>query len=163
MVKTVKLWGLICRGCFHFCRDTTKIFCPKCGHATVDRVPITIGQDGQVQVHDNRRRRNLKGSIYSIPKPTGGRVRGPIFAADELMIGGRDREIRREQKKQEADRMAADPFDIDNTIRSFAERKGSARTVGPSQRGGGARVEAGYGRRNPNANNFRRGDPKRRR
>merc|ERR1719160_1667014 len=109
MVKTVKLWGLICRGCFHFSRDTTKIFCPKCGHSTVDRVPITVDLDGKVQVHDNRRRKNLKGTIYSIPKPTGGRVRGPIFAADELLIGGRDRELRRAANLQEKERMASDP------------------------------------------------------
>lgn len=159
MVKTVKLWGLICRGCFHFSRDTTKIFCPKCGHSTVDRVPITVDLDGKVQVHDNRRRKNLKGTIYSIPKPTGGRVRGPIFAADELLIGGRDRELRRAANLQEKERMASDPFDIDNSINAFgANRKGSARTTGPPGRDGlGGRVQAGYGRRNPNANNFRHG------
>lgn len=146
-VRTVKLWGLVCRGCFTFTRDTTKLFCPKCGQATVVRVPITVDNDGRVRIHDQqKRRRNLKGTVYSIPKPQGGRVQQPIYAEDQLFMNGRDRQIRHEQNAYERDRCARDPFAVDNAVRPWHQR-------GSGHSGGGASV--GYGRRNPNANNFR--------
>ncbi|CAK0902990.1 unnamed protein product [Prorocentrum cordatum] len=148
-VRNVKLWGLVCRACFAFTRDTQRIFCPKCGNDTVQRVPIIVGEDGVPTAVNSGRKMKLKGSIYSVPKPQGGRARGPVFAEDELRMGGRDRELRHAERQQERERAAADPFNLDNGHKVWGQRGGT----GP--RGGGGRVVAGYGRRNPNANNFK--------
>jgi len=152
-VRTVKLWGVVCRGCFFFSRETTRVFCPKCGHDTLDRVPLTVEEDGSIKVHDNRRRRNLKGTVYSVPKPRGGRGWQPIFAEDQLLMGGRDREIRRQKNLNEAARSAKDPFDYDNAVKDWTKRavNGSGNALNTSA----ANVQAGYGRRNPNANNHK--------
>jgi len=151
-VRTVKLWGLVCRGCFTFTRDTTKLFCPKCGQATVARVPITVDNDGRVRIiEQQRRRRNLKGTVYSIPKPQGGRVTQPVYAEDQLIMNGRDRQIRHEKNAYERERVMRDPFNADNGARPWHQRGGNS---------GGSSVRVGVGRRNPNANNYR-GDKKR--
>lgn len=152
-VRSVKLWGLICRGCFHFSRDTTKVFCAKCGNDTVVRVPIIVGQDGQATVVNSGRPLRTKGTVYSIPKSKGGRGWKPIYAEDELLMGGRDRELRRMEKLHEKERCSRDPFNEDNGARAWYQR--GTTSTGKMVSGGGPRVQAGYGRKNPNANNFK--------
>lgn len=152
-VRTVKLWGLICRACFHFHRDSQKVFCPKCGNDTVVRVPIVVGEDGQPTVLNNGRPLRRKGSVYSVPKPQGGRGWKPVFAEDELLMGGRDRELRHNQKMAEKERMAKDPFNEDNGARAWHQRGHTS--TGKQVSMDRPRVQAGYGRRNPNANNFK--------
>jgi len=150
-VRTVKLWGLVCRACCHFCRDTEKVFCPKCGNSTVQRVPIIVDQDGQAKMLNNGRRMRLKGSVYSIPKTQGGRGWKPIYAEDEILIGGRDRELRHAQKQADKDRVARDPFNEDNATRAWYQRGSTSGRSG----GNAPRMRAGLGRANPNANNYR--------
>lgn len=149
-VRTVKLWGLICRACFFFTRDTQKVFCPKCGHDTVVRVPIVVDQDGQVTLMNHGRKLRTKGTVFSIPKPQMGRGWKPVFAEDELLMGGRDRELRHQQKLADKEKMARDPFNEDNGARGWWQRNNALTAAG-----GAPRVQAGYGRKNPNANNFK--------
>mmetsp|Transcript_83149 Transcript_83149/g.144497 ORF Transcript_83149/g.144497 Transcript_83149/m.144497 type:complete len:458 (-) Transcript_83149:36-1409(-) len=152
-VRTVKLWGLVCRACFHFTRDTTKVFCPKCGHDTCVRVPIIVDQDGQAKVLNNGRPLRKKGTVYSIPKAQGGRGWQPIFSEDQMKIGGRDRELRHLQNVSMKERTLQDPFNEDNAARAWYQRSttGTGRAVGRNA----PRVQAGYGRVNPNANNHK--------
>mmetsp|Transcript_55931 Transcript_55931/g.121050 ORF Transcript_55931/g.121050 Transcript_55931/m.121050 type:complete len:465 (+) Transcript_55931:70-1464(+) len=152
-VTSVKLWGLVCRACFLFTRDTQKIFCPKCGHDTLVRVPIIVDQDGKATIVSSNRPLRRKGTVFSMPKPKGGRGWKPIFAEDELMIGGRDRELRHLRNLQEKERQLKDPFDESNGARSWHQR-GCTSTGRPLDFG--PQMQAGYGRRlNPNAGNFR--------
>lgn len=160
-VRSVKLWGLICRACCFFTRDTQKVFCPKCGHDTVVRVPIIVGQDGQATVVNAGRKLRTKGTIYSIPKHQGGRGWKPIFAEDELRMGGRDRELRHLEKLHEKERASKDPFNEDNGARAWYQR-GTTSSGRNLISGGGPRVQAGYGRKNPNANNFKHPSSKKR-
>lgn len=157
-VRTVKLWGLVCRACFHFCRDTEKVFCPKCGNSTVQRVPIIVDQDGQAKMLNSGRRMKLKGSVYSIPKPQGGRGWKPIYAEDEIMIGGRDRELRHAQKTADKDRLMRDPFNEDNATRAWYQRGPTSGRSGNNM----PRMRAGLGRANPNANNYKHKNGRRR-
>lgn len=162
-IKSVKLWGLYCRACFHFHRDSTKVFCPKCGNDTVVRVPIIVDQDGVPTVLNPGRKLRTKGTVFSMPKPQGGRIWKPIFAEDEIRIGGRDRELRHAEKLHEKERQLRDPFNQDNAARGWYQRSttNTGKTIMTS--GGGPRMQVGYGRRvNPNANNFRGFKPKKR-
>lgn len=155
-VKSVKLWGLICRACGHFHRDSSKVFCPKCGNDTVVRVPIVVDEDGVPTVVNSGRKLRTKGTVFSMPKPQSGRVWKPIFAEDEIKIGGRDRELRHAEKVYEKERQLRDPFNQDNAARGWYQRTTTATGKTITAGGGGPRVQAGYGRRtNPNANNFR--------
>eukprot|EP00928_Gymnodinium_smaydae_P047057 TRINITY_DN31396_c0_g1_i1.p1 TRINITY_DN31396_c0_g1~~TRINITY_DN31396_c0_g1_i1.p1 ORF type:complete len:446 (-),score=95.63 TRINITY_DN31396_c0_g1_i1:119-1456(-) len=153
-VTSVKLWGLVCRACFHFCRDTEKVFCPKCGNDTVIRVPIIVDQAGQPTVLHTGRPLRKKGTVFSVPKPQGGRGWKPVFAEDEMRMGGRDRELRHAQNVSQKERASRDPFNEDNAAKGWWQRSsgGGGRPLGA----GMPRVQAGYGRRtNPNANNFK--------
>lgn len=153
-VRSVKLWGLLCRGCTHFSRDSQKIFCSKCGGSTVDRVPITVEADGSVTVHDNRRRVRKKGTIYSIPKQqTGRHANNLLLREDELMMGGRDRELRRQKKLYEKERETHSLTGSMETTKGWWHRSTTA--AGNLAVAGMPQVFAGYGRKNPNANNFR--------
>jgi len=152
-VQSVRLWGLLCRACFHFSRDTTKVFCPKCGNATVLRVPIHVDKDGKATVLNAGRTIRKKGTVYSIPKPQGGRGFKPIFAEDELMIGGRDKALRHAQKLADKERAARDPFNADNGAKAWYQRGTTA--TGKQLGLNAPRVQVGYGRVNPNANNFK--------
>lgn len=151
-VRSVKLWGLVCRACFFFTRETQKVFCPKCGHDTLVRVPIVVDQDGRPTVLSAGRKLRTKGTIYSVPKPRGGRGWKPIFAEDEIKIGGRDRELRRLENLHNKERESKDPFNEDNGARGWWQR--GTTSTGKTILGDAPRLQAGYGRRNPNAGNF---------
>ncbi|CEM05841.1 unnamed protein product [Vitrella brassicaformis CCMP3155] len=157
VVRNVKLWGLICRACYEFTRDTNRRFCPKCGNNTVQRVPITVNDEGEVSIHDNRKRNNLKGTIFDIPKPKGGRQQHTIiFAEDEMMIGGRDRLMRRQMKIQQKEKAARNPFNEDI---AYEQRGWWKRTTLPSGKlavSGGPTVQVGFGRGNPNSNRWQK-------
>lgn len=152
-VRSVKLWGLICRACFFFTRQSEKVFCPKCGHDTLVRVPIVVGQDGKPTALNAGRKLRRKGTIFSMPKPSSGRCWKPILAEDELKIGGRDREFRRQEKLADKEQKAKDPFDLDNGARGWWQR--SITNTGKQLNTSAPRMQAGYGRmKNPNANNY---------
>lgn len=152
-VRSVKLWGKTCRACFFFTRETEKLFCPKCGKDALVRVPIVVDKDGKPQLLDHGRPLRRKGTIFSVPTHHGGRAFRPIFAEDELKIGGRDREIRYSQKLAEKERMSRDPFDPNFGTREWHQR--GTTSTGKALLGRGARVQVGYGRVNPNANNHK--------
>ncbi|KAH8739220.1 hypothetical protein FG386_000696 [Cryptosporidium ryanae] len=110
-VKCVKRWGLICCGCYTYERDTSRKFCGKCGNATLDRVPIRINSDGTIEMASYRKKVNLRGTIYSIPKPKKGvRNQDIILAEDQLMMSGRQRKLNHERKKWEKACRERDPF-----------------------------------------------------
>lgn len=158
-VRSVKLWGLVCRGCFHFTRDTQKVFCPKCGNDTVVKVPIIVDQDGKANILNSGRPMRKKGSVYSVPKVQGGRGWKPIYAEDDVMIGGRDRQIRHAENLLNKERQTRDPFNEDNATRAWYQRGGNGSRGGPSDM---PRLKAGVGRANPNANNFKHKTSKKR-
>ncbi|CAD7963426.1 unnamed protein product [Amoebophrya sp. A120] len=153
-IRSVKLWGKICRGCFATTRDTTKMYCPKCGNPTLDRCPYTLDAEGRVVMHDNRRRKpNLRGTVYSIPKRRGGRAADLLLREDEQVMGGRDRQIRYEQRlaEKQQQKREKDGIDIvDGWCARHITGTGNAVNRGPGS------FKHGYGgRRNPNANNFK--------
>jgi len=151
-VRGVKLWGLVCRACFHFSRDTTKMFCAKCGNDTCVRVPIVVGENGQPTVLNSGRRLRKKGTVFAIPKPRGGRGWKPIFAEDEVKLGGRDVQLRAQQRLAEQDRMAHDPFHEDCGGKDWYHR--SVTSTGKRLDTRAPKYTPGYGRKNPNASNF---------
>mmetsp|Transcript_14564 Transcript_14564/g.37045 ORF Transcript_14564/g.37045 Transcript_14564/m.37045 type:complete len:540 (+) Transcript_14564:47-1666(+) len=151
-VRSVKLWGLVCRACFFFTRESQKIFCPKCGHDTLVRVPIVVDADGRPVALNSGRKLRTKGTVFSMPKPQQGRTWKPILAEDELKIGGRDREMRRLENLHNKEKQARDPFNEDNGARAWYQR--GTTSTGKQLGSNAPRVQAGWGRRNPNANNF---------
>lgn len=52
----------------------TKEFCPKCGNKTLNRVPITVNENGEVQLNLNMEKlRVTRGFRHSTTLPKGGK------------------------------------------------------------------------------------------
>ena len=49
-------------------QEPGRMFCPACGNATLDKVEVVTGPDG-AQCFGVRRRHNLRGTRFSLPKP----------------------------------------------------------------------------------------------
>jgi RNA-binding protein NOB1 len=149
-VRSVKTWAQICRGCGAFTRDSTKLFCPKCGNSTLERVSYSL-ENGVPVIHDNRRKGpKLKGTIFSMPAPKGGRTNDLLLCEDQMLMGDRARQLRHEQKQYEKERQNLDPFQQDGT---FDLNTKWSRPV--QARAGAPRQVAGVGRQNPNRPGFK--------
>ncbi|PFH37485.1 Nin one binding (NOB1) Zn-ribbon family protein [Besnoitia besnoiti] len=155
-IRSVKTWALICRACHFVSREVTRLFCPKCGQHAVDRVPVTLSEDGLV-VHDNRKKKSTRGNVHSLPKPRGGRhEKQLILAEDQLMMGGRDRLLRHQQRLWETEKAAHNPFSEDFAFDAASAWHMRARTrTGKLAAGAHApRVVVGLGPGNPNSNRW---------
>ncbi|KAK4446643.1 RNA-binding protein NOB1 [Podospora aff. communis PSN243] len=76
-ITFLKTWVLRCHGCWHVCKDTTKQFCPKCGHDSLTRVSCTTDAAGNFTLHLKKNFQfNKRGNVFSIPKPTHGTANG---------------------------------------------------------------------------------------
>ncbi|KAJ2489163.1 20S-pre-rRNA D-site endonuclease nob1 [Coemansia sp. RSA 2050] len=72
-ITRLSTWVLRCHACFHLTGDMTKQFCPSCGHPTLKRCSVSTGTNGRLQVHlKTNYKYNLRGTVFSIPKATGG-------------------------------------------------------------------------------------------
>ena len=83
-ISSVSRFVLRCTACQQVTKEMGRVFCPKCGNATLDRVKITTGADG-AELVGVRRKHILRGTKFSLPKPKGGRNYGPITREDELL------------------------------------------------------------------------------
>lgn len=65
------------------------MFCDYCGSHTLIKVSVYIREDGTITYFKNPKRKvNLKGTIFSIPKPVGGRnSKDMILREDQLLTG----------------------------------------------------------------------------
>lgn len=65
----------------------SKEFCPKCGNKSLDRVSVSVDDDGTQHLHiDFERLRVKRGLKYSIPLPKGGKhnVQEKLFEDQRL-------------------------------------------------------------------------------
>tara|TARA_B100001142_G_scaffold325046_1_gene377906 strand:+ start:14 stop:1681 length:1668 start_codon:yes stop_codon:yes gene_type:complete len=84
-ITSLRRWVLRCHACGEVTRQTTRVFCPKCGNASLQKVEHTVSSDG-VEQFGVRRKHVLKGTRYSLPAPKGGRTtKQPILREDQLI------------------------------------------------------------------------------
>ncbi|KAK3685159.1 Nin one binding Zn-ribbon like-domain-containing protein [Podospora appendiculata] len=87
-ITFLKTWVLRCHGCWKVSKDTSKQFCPSCGHATMTRVSCTTDSAGNFKLHLKKNFVfNKRGNVYSIPKPTHG---SPSGKASDVKGGGKN-------------------------------------------------------------------------
>nr|XP_054770430.1 LOW QUALITY PROTEIN: RNA-binding protein NOB1-like [Lytechinus pictus] len=145
LIKHAKSFVLRCHDCFKVTHDMGKVFCPKCGNKSLDKVTMTIDEDGTRRYHMSRRRPvNTRGLRYALPKPQGGKhASNPVLYPDQRIPQNRD--ARRGQKKTNV----FDP-DFDAMSSPFATHDVTSRSaqVGVRQ----IRGQGTGGRRNPNEN-----------
>lgn len=83
-IQSVTRWVLRCTACNQVTKEVGRLFCPRCGNATLDKVKMTISPEGAEQ-YGVRKKHILKGTKYSLPKPKGGRNHDPILREDQLL------------------------------------------------------------------------------
>lgn len=146
LIKRVKQWILKCVACFTTSTEMERMFCPKCGNNTMERVSYSLGQDGKMTFHTRANRPvKLTGTKYSLPKPKGGRDGDLLLREDQLMMG-----IWRQRQRQHKKVMnSAFGENVAHDLGVKAEKQTS--------------LVVGYGRMNPNAQKGRerRGKKKR--
>ncbi|GFR39822.1 hypothetical protein Agub_g315 [Astrephomene gubernaculifera] len=107
-ITRVSRWALRCSACFFVTKEAGRLFCPRCGNMTLDKVEVTVGPDG-AEFFGVRKKFILRGTRFSLPKPRGGRGarKNPILREDVLLArtGGRMR-----QKSAAAASGEVDPF-----------------------------------------------------
>ncbi|KAI9468346.1 Nin one binding Zn-ribbon like-domain-containing protein [Coemansia mojavensis] len=75
-VHRLRTWVLRCHACFKLTGDMSRQFCASCGHPTLRRCSVSTGADGRLQVHLKANyRNNLRGTVFALPKPRGGKHR----------------------------------------------------------------------------------------
>lgn len=146
LIKRVKQWILKCIACFATSTEMERLFCPKCGSHTMERVSYSLGPDGKMTFHTRANRPvKLAGTKFSLPKPKGGRDGDLLLREDQLMMG-----IWRQRQQQHKKVMGS----------AFGEHVAHDLGVKAEKH---ASIVVGYGRMNPNAQKGRerRGKKKR--
>ncbi|XP_073706396.1 RNA-binding protein NOB1-like [Garra rufa] len=145
LIKHTRSYILRCHACFKTTTNMNKSFCPNCGNSTLKKVPVTIHEDGTVQMHFSRNPKvmNPKGKRYSLPMPQGGKhASNPHLVSDQRFP---------QQRLSRKARQKTDVFDPDYLAGSspFSEHDVYSRSAGlhlrETQTGGGRQ------RINPNA------------
>jgi RNA-binding protein NOB1 len=132
-IEHLRRWVLRCHACNEITRNLTRMFCPKCGNQTLQKVEHTVTRDG-VEQFGVRKKFVLRGSKYTLPAPKGGRnAKKIILREDQLMSV-------RLTKKQ----VGEDVFAAEYTEESYADAKHFASQKTAYEIGGGDV------RRNPN-------------
>eukprot|EP01125_Pyxidicula_operculata_P006896 TRINITY_DN2365_c0_g2_i1.p1 TRINITY_DN2365_c0_g2~~TRINITY_DN2365_c0_g2_i1.p1 ORF type:complete len:424 (-),score=132.20 TRINITY_DN2365_c0_g2_i1:638-1909(-) len=72
-VRFLHKWILRCHACYKLCKDVTKQKCPSCGGNTLDKVSYQIDEEGNTFYRLPRNKPSLRGTIYALPLPKGGR------------------------------------------------------------------------------------------
>ena len=67
-IQKLSRWALRCSACFTVTREMGRLFCPKCGNMTMDKVEVAVGPDG-AEVYGVKKQHILRGTKYSLPKP----------------------------------------------------------------------------------------------
>lgn len=87
VIKEVRTYVRRCYACFTLTSNMTRLFCPKCGNKSLKRVAVYLDENGKQCVYINAKRPlNLRGKIYSLPKPQGGKhTINPRLVEDQPM------------------------------------------------------------------------------
>lgn len=83
-IRRLSRWTLRCTACGALNPQAGRVFCGRCGNASLMRAHLTVGPDGVEQAGAYRDRQSLRGTRYPLPKPKGGRAQDLILAEDVL-------------------------------------------------------------------------------
>ncbi|CCI45078.1 unnamed protein product [Albugo candida] len=134
LIRRVKQWIFRCFACFATTFEMERLFCPKCGNNTLERVAFSVDKNGDIKYYlRSNRAVSLMGTKYSLPNPKGGRQGDLLLREDQLMIGTWGQRQRQHRKYKQS----AFGHHVAQELGVEAERA--------------AALQVGYGRMNPNA------------
>ncbi|CAF4955818.1 unnamed protein product [Pieris macdunnoughi] len=85
IIRHLRTYIFRCTTCFKTTSVMTKLFCPKCGHATLKKVAVSVDEKGNQHIHINGRKPlSGRGKRFSLPTPKGGQhFQYPILTEDQ--------------------------------------------------------------------------------
>ncbi|XP_050669903.1 RNA-binding protein NOB1 isoform X1 [Leptidea sinapis] len=85
IIRHLRTFIFRCTTCFKTTSVMTKLFCPKCGHATLKKVSVSVDENGNQHIHINGRKPlTARGKRFSLPTPKGGQhFQYPILTEDQ--------------------------------------------------------------------------------
>ncbi|XP_026749980.2 RNA-binding protein NOB1 [Galleria mellonella] len=85
VIRQLRTFIFRCTTCFKTTSVMTKLFCPKCGHATLKKVAVSVDEHGNQHIHINGRKPlSARGKRFSLPTPKGGQhFQYPILTEDQ--------------------------------------------------------------------------------
>jgi len=110
LIRQARSYIQKCFGCFKETHDMVRMFCPSCGNKTLQRIAVSINENGVLEYHYPKRYKspNIRGTKFSIPAPKGGRIVDTILLTEDQPVG-RNRMPRASDK--------ANPLDPDYVAR----------------------------------------------
>jgi len=101
----IKRYKLLCKGCERINMDVERLFCEFCGGAFLSKVSVFMNSSGKLTYFKNPKRKiNLKGLQYDIPKMKGGRgCQDMILREDDLLHGEYKQLVHRVNRQKRAD------------------------------------------------------------
>lgn len=146
-ISRLSRWVLRCSACSRICKEAGRLFCPQCGNATMEKVEVTVDAAGQEQ-YGVRKRHNLRGSRFSLPKPKGGRQNGVAILREDVMLQ-RMPHMRHGAKDQQID-----PYALPSGLQTWSllesgDSKRASNTPGARHAKGAAAIMASW-KHNPN-------------
>jgi RNA-binding protein NOB1 len=90
----VKRYKLLCVGCDLINTDTERLFCKRCGGAFLQKVSVFVNASGKLTYFKNPKRKiNLRGTQYDIPKAKGGRGCVDLILREDDLKRGEYRQL----------------------------------------------------------------------
>lgn len=85
IIRQLRTFIFRCTTCFKTTSVMTKLFCSKCGHATLKKVGVSVDDEGNQHIHINGRKPlTARGKRFSLPTPKGGQhFQYPILTEDQ--------------------------------------------------------------------------------
>ncbi|XP_069360292.1 RNA-binding protein NOB1 [Maniola hyperantus] len=85
VIRHLRTFIFRCTTCFKTTSIMTKLFCPKCGHATLKKVSVSVDEHGNQHIHINGKKPlTARGKKFSLPTPKGGQhFQYPILTEDQ--------------------------------------------------------------------------------
>ncbi|KAJ8313205.1 hypothetical protein KUTeg_009246 [Tegillarca granosa] len=142
LIKKAKSYVLRCFACMKLTTTVTKQFCPWCGNNTLQKVSMTVEEDGSIKYFLSRRKPvSTRGTKFALPMPKGGKHgNNPILFEDQPVP---------QQRLSKKARQRMDVFDPDYVAGSspFLVNDITSRASQLGIRSGG---NQGFKKRNPN-------------
>jgi len=83
-IKRMKTYLLQCFACNTLVKDPTKVFCPSCGNNTLKKTSVILNKKGEVvRIFSTKKPINTRGTVYSLPKPKGGKFEKQIILNED--------------------------------------------------------------------------------
>lgn len=109
VIRRVRRYVLRCQSCTEVTRELDRLFCGRCGNATLTRVTFDVDKNGVARIFlSSKFKPRLRGTIYPIPMPRGGRNNKDLILCEDQIDPAK---LRRAAKQRE--RAAVDVLDPD--------------------------------------------------